>query len=219
MNKIKIILLSLFVGFALAGCEQEGPEVWDSATLEYSGRWIVGVYEGTTEIMSGEEIQIYNTAANLPNEVWIDWFNVLKGKCKLNGNAAAFSTASDATNIAPFESAVLKKVKDTIPNAAGQVLPYILAYNQFTVSDGKIVLGGATTPGKNTADAISFKITLKSFTFNYVSVKTDPATWADPTKPEYGWEMDNNSLTYDSSSDEAYDIRGFRYTGFDEDEL
>lgn len=110
-------------------------------------------------------LDTYNTSTNDPNVMWIDdnenFYFPFKGKITIDPNALTFSGS---------------EVENEYDDA------------RFTITNGKIMFGAATTPSGMPADSIVFNVTIAGDTF-----------------PEQ----------YEFSS---YRIAGFRYTGLTGDE-
>ena len=202
-----IVLISAFFSCAmfLSSCHED-VDNWDSATLDYSGRYVIKLLsEDGQEVYldyDGTEIQIYNTAANVANEIWLDDMKALfplKSKFFLEGTPAGFSSAQLAYEQLTDNLYSYELPGDT-PEADGESVTEERYYLRAAIYDGKITKGGYTTKGGNLTDAISFKIKIYSGT----------ATFTSYILPE--------SVQYDPELDETYLVEGYRYTGFDEDE-
>ncbi|WP_339735453.1 lipid-binding protein [uncultured Sunxiuqinia sp.] len=159
--------------FFVTSCEKE--EIGGTATESMAGEWYVtGVaVDADGNIVYSDDdlfglghfhLDTYNTSANNTTEMWIDDnenFWDFKAKISVDLNTMTFQ-ASDAQN----------EYYDM----------------QVTVSDGKIMLGAATTPSGMPADSIVFLV-----------------NFSDDTYPEdFGFD--------------SYRIAGFRYTGLTGDE-
>jgi len=207
---------------SLFSCQEE-LEIWDSETLEYSGRFIFELRDETganTLIGYDDDRQIYfyNTSSNTPNEVWVeDIAHVFpfKVKQRLTGDASAFASTSALFN--DLENNLLAiELPTTKPTAAGVDEVADRDYIRVAIEEGKILKGAATTAGGNTADSLYMKVRLYSGTVTFTSYTKPQETWANPNVAEYAWEF--KSVAYDNTLDEVYVIAGHRYTGFGEDE-
>lgn len=220
-NSILYIALALF-SFTFYSCDEE-LEIWDSNTLSYSGTYdyqLLSEDEATVfvDYSSGEQIQVYNTAENVDNKIWIyDLHHLfpLKSKFILTGNSTGFQSTStnwdDLTN--NLDALDLPTAE---PTAAGETLTEDRDYIRAAITEGSIGTADVETTGGNTSDSIRIKIILYSGTATFTSYETDEETWVVPGVPEYAWEF--TSVAYDNSKDETYVISGYRYTGFGEDE-
>lgn len=139
MKKILYFLATASICFALSSCKKD--EIGMTSTVDMAGQWYVqvdGAYNGSSEVMEDPFgmgrflIYTYNTAANNSNEMIISdqgnfWDFSVKVACDPSGKT--FSV-SDGNN---------------------------LAYDcKVTVTNGKIVENGATTPSGQPADYIEF---------------------------------------------------------------
>ena len=220
MRKISIFLGVLFSCLFFTSCHEE-VENWDSAVLDYSGRYVVRMLDEDGELnwdYDGTEIQLYNTAANLANEMWIDDFGYifpLKTKISFEGTTADFhSVETGYEKLTDSEYAISSPSGSPTGEGVVKVVPN---YYRAALLEGKITPKGFTTKGGNVTDAISLKLKLYVAAFTFTSVTKPEATWADPTKPEYAWEL--TSIEYVPEYDEVCTLEGYRYTGYAEDDF
>lgn len=173
MSMKKLIYFACMLAglFVMTSCEKD--EIGGTATESMAGEWYVVadavdasgnvVYEDFFG-MGHFLLNTYNTASNSTTEMWLDdnenfWEFKIKVAIDLKG--LTFKTNSPAT---AYEGC------------------------DVTVEDGKIVVGGATTPHGTKADYIEF----------YVSFSDDPY----PAYYEFA----------------KYKISGYRYTGLASDD-
>lgn len=231
MKKILLYTFGILL-FTLTSCMEEA-EVWDSAVLEYAGSYKIELRTEDGAIIadysSGFEMDIYNTAANKQNEVWIDDHEELfplKSKFFFTGNPSSFSSQNtDFNDDLPVNEGAIVIPEDK-PTEAGQriITPFDdedeehYSYTKATILEGKILSMAATTPGGNTSDSIYFKIQLYVGKANLISKTAPEESWTDEEKPEYYWDIE--SVTNDPNQpSEVYVVSGYRKTGFEEDEL
>jgi hypothetical protein len=205
---------------------------WFTETFDYAGRFTTGIeciqyppyppiegevyYDIHDAVAEGIEFQIYNSAANVADEIWIKdivEFFPFRAKFKITGTPAAFKSAADGEN----QHEELIELPNNPPTADNQTDIVWWGYRHVSLDDAKIIKDGATTIGGNITDSISFTVTLKSGTVEVKSVKTDEETWVDPATPEYVWEVQRNTYQHDPSADEIWRMFGYRYSGFPED--
>ena len=167
----------------------------------------------------GSEIQIYNTADNVLNVIWLDDHEdmfPLKSKFQLTGDATSFKSSSD--DFATLDNNIYstEDLPSPAPTATGQTVTEDEKwYIKATLLEGKIIPGAATSVGGNVSDSLYIKIKLYSGTATYTSYEIAEALRADPKVPEFRWRF--TSATHDPSMDEVYVIGGYRYTGMPED--
>lgn len=133
MNKYIVLLFSMLV-LVLTGCEKE-TEPGGTAVEKMAGDWWVTVSVGGEVVAGPLKIFTYNTAANVPTEMWLDdGGNFWEFKVKMNTdiNNMTFSTNDFVENLT-YES----KVK---------------------ISNGKITLNGAKSPSDMPVDAIYMEV-------------------------------------------------------------
>lgn len=173
MKNFKIYVLLFFLGLSIVSCKKD--EIGGTNGEKTAGEWYVTlvavdaegnvVYEDDELFGIGHfHLDTYNTSTDNPNEMWIDDnenFWETKGKISVDPNALTFS-GTDVQN----------EYYDS----------------KFTVANGKILLGAATTPSGMPADSIVFNL-----------------NFSDDDYPE--------DLGFSS-----YRVAGFRYTGFEADE-
>ncbi|GHV10529.1 hypothetical protein FACS1894162_4960 [Bacteroidia bacterium] len=230
MKKL-IFLFSIAATMAFSSCLEE-KENWYSATSAYDGRFVVSTTcdeysSDDVPLSDGMEMWVFNSAENVANEIWIDHFAIagvnIKAKLNVVGEATKFNTAES------FELAANSGVTYVLVNGdpvarfpvtasvADEIIDCVTLYTRIGVENGGIVKNGATTPGGNKSDSIYLKTTLYSDFFQYISYETDPATWTNPSVPEYDWKIVNGSITNAAGWEEHWTIAGYRYTGFPED--
>lgn len=215
--------LLLFTTTMLVSSCSEEVDVWDSETLEYSGTYFWEQYDEdmTTKYVEYDhsvQLMIYNTAANVENEVWIedtDHVFPLKSKFSLTGNSESFvSTTEDFDSLEANTLAIEEPA--TAPTGTGEEITEDRDYIKATILEGKILPDAGTTTSGNPVDSIYIKIKLLSGSVKFTSYEIDESLRADPEIAEYAWEYD--SATYDNTLDETYVISGHRKTGFAEDD-
>ena len=152
MKQINHVVWLLFAFFALASCDTYS----DDFDIEYTpihplgGQYRVHVTdESGTEIVS-QYCFIANTSDNSSTQCWIrigDYNSSAKEAWAINGKINC-----DVSSLSFSGSG--------IENLAGNAAS---SSETFAVSDGKIVLNGATAPSGTTADKISFTFTNSRF--------------------------------------------------------
>lgn len=219
MKKIFLYITVILAGLFITACDED-VEVWDSATLNYSGRYVYALQseDQTATYADGALLDIFNTAKNLPNEMWIqdlDDIFPLQGKFFIDGNTSSFKSKSmNFDDLGDNINALT--VPETDPTADGQSVTEDRYYIRCGLVEGKVIADAATTIGGNIADSLYLKIRLLSGTATFKSYSVPVALRADPDKEEFAWRFD--SMTYDATLDETYVISGHRYTGFPEDD-
>ncbi len=228
MKKTVILSAILCASTSLFISCQKEIEIWDSATLDYSGRYVIKITNEKKELVhnyDGSEIHIYNTANNIENELWIDdtkQLIPLKSKFSFSGTPGAFASSSQDFNaltnnlraivVPPFnraESSVAEPTKE------GETISLDRPYLRATLLEGKIIPKVVKTKGGNIADSLYLKIKLFSGKATFKSVIKAKDEWKDPNIAEYKWVFD--SVSYDAGKDETFVISGHSYTGFNED--
>lgn len=222
---LKIALFMLAIVFH--SCDNEELYVWDSQTLAYNGTFEYQAYDADETALTswgdwGYQIQIYNTAADEANEVFMEIhpdYDV-KTRLSLDGTASSFKSSKTEYADLPLiegEGEVSTAVPDDAPaaTAAGEVHSASIWWRKIRIDDGAITVDGATTSGNNTSDEIKMRITFLSETAVFTSVELPASDWADPAVAEFGWEF--TSSAYDADLDETYVVVGYRKTGFAED--
>lgn len=194
---------------------------WESETFEYSGRYIIKLMSEDMQdtYVDGSEIQIYNTADNVQNIIWLDDHEdvfPLKSKFQLTGDATSFKSSSDDFETLDNNIYSTEDLPSPAPTAIGQnVTEDEKWYIKATLLEGKIIPGAATSVGGNVTDSLYIKIKLYSGTATYTSYEIPEALRADPKVPEFKWRF--TSATHNPDMDEVYVIGGYRYTGMPED--
>lgn len=134
LKKLSCLFLSFALITSFASCDQveSVPDENDILIREVTGTWVVDMtYNGDPQ--GRNTISIYNTSANDTQFMWLDdqehsWG--LKAKVPLNLEALTFG---------------------------GTDLNELYFNVTVTITEGKIVKGGATTPSGDVVDSIFFK--------------------------------------------------------------
>jgi hypothetical protein len=222
MKNSIFFILFLISALAFTSCDEE-LEIWDSSAFEYSGRYVVELQaedqsETYYDYSYGMEIDLYNTAADVENEIWFEDLHSdipLKVKLFLDGTAESFGSKSLEFGDLGINADHID-LPDDEPSDAGLTITEDRSYLRGGVVEGKLLKEAATTIGGNVADSVYVKIVLKSGTATFESFAYPEDQWADPSIPEYFWER--VSMDYDATLDETYVISGHRYTGMPEDQ-
>jgi hypothetical protein len=217
-------------------CENE-LDSWNSATYEYAGRFVVAATCQENPALDkiierGNEIYLYNTAANISNEIWLEDVSrvfPLKGKLSLTGNSLSFKAENVAENVnsiaaiyntdyseyVQFVSA--NKGDFPVANAANLLSSGKQLYMRVKLEEGKILPKSATSIGGNSVDSIYLKITLYTDSIQFISYALDEEEWANSGIPEYAWKIKPESNVARPDWDEHWTLAGYRYTGYPED--
>jgi hypothetical protein len=175
MKKTVLYTIALAATLFIAACEKE--DIGGAASEAMAGEWYVtaAAIDGNGDVVDEDffgigrfHLDTYNTASNGTTEMWIDDntnFWEFKIKIKIDLAAKTFQ-ATDVPN------EYYSDPEDCL----------------VTISNGKILPGAATTPGKMPADSIVFNVSFSD----------------DPYPAAYGYA--------------EYRISGYRYTGFVNDD-
>jgi hypothetical protein len=137
-KKLLLLPLLLSLGFLSSCNEDDEPEVEYMATYPVSGEWVVDYYVETSPgqlelIAPHTQLRAYNTAANVPTEIWLDdqgSFWDYKVRSGLNMTDLTFSGAE-------------------LQNESND--------SKVTLTEGKVIKNGTKVNGIQ-ADSISFKV-------------------------------------------------------------
>lgn len=222
MRTIKFIALAAAAAAALVACESK-PYIYNSATLEYAGRYVMyeldGDGEDLTGYLEGEELRIYNSAADVATEIWLDdpnHFFPFKAKLSISGAPSGFASTAPGFSVTAVENfypgtVTSAGMRDTVRAKKGST-DYPV---EVAIVNAQIVKDGAKSIGGNTADALNMELKLTYGYIVYESVVKARNLWADSTVAEYGWEFRN--VISDPKTAETYKIKAYRYTGMPED--
>lgn len=237
MRKLAYIGISSLV-LLFTSCTEE-IDNWYTSTAAYDGRFVIAATceeddDDNTTIADGEEMMIYNSAANIANEIIVDVHVAdgfpVKGKFNVSGDAREFTATTPVDNIS--RSAGLSDddfyvLEDGTPVAypsdletpasAGIEYDGIQLYARVSVEMGKIVPDGATTIGGNVSDSVYVETTMYADYLTIESYQTPQDTWEDSTIPEFAWRIKDGSRTNAAGWEEHWTFSGYRYTGFPED--
>ena len=231
---------------------------WYTNTSKYDGRYVVAQTcdefdDFDTAIQDGYELWIYNSAANVEDEIIIEThvglneeetpFSI-KGKFKINENISHFSGIGIVQNLSASTEFNLDDngefwifddflgynwyPSDLEDLYNGDYEDYgifpqeeyeaIQMYTRLSMEEGKITPDGATTIGGNKSDGVNMKITLYHDYLVVERYETPKETWADPNEPVFGWRIKAGSRQNADDEEEHWTLKGYRYTGFPEDD-
>jgi len=221
INKLFLVATVMIVGLSFTSCDDE-IEIWDSATLDYSGTYVCEVQLEDGTVISGyndsRKIDLYNTDANVADQLWMTdhgKYLEITSKLFLTGDPSSF--ASKSLNYDDLElNHAMVKVPSTKPTAAGETTVKNIWGAKTALVEGKILPKGMTTAAGNVADSIFMKFVFMYGDVTFKSQEVPEAYRANPDVAEFEWIFD--SSVYDATStDETYVYSGYRYTGFPED--
>ncbi len=144
-----LMLLFAVLSFSLTGCEETDVEAGGTVVEKMAGTWYVtweqknaqGEWE---DVLGGTvELNTYNTAANVPTEMWLKEGYLLNTALKVTTNYAGRTFEMAETSIAV--------------NEANWGAPKIT----LSITDGKVLEGEATTPSGMPADSIVFFVNVQ----------------------------------------------------------
>ena len=238
MKKI-FCLLPVFITLMFTSCFDE-KENWYTNTKDYDGRYSVAVTceeysDDDLDIEDGNELWIYNSSANVDNQIIIDTHIAglhIRGKFDVVGSPASFNATGGSTpNVVSSllinndEFYVVDDDGDPIaypsslpvPAGLGEEWGGVQFYSRISLENGKITPQGATTIGGNISDKIYMEITLYFEYLVFESYQIDEKDWAVPGVPEFDWRIKEGSRTNADGWEEHWTLEGYRYTGYPED--
>lgn len=212
MKKI-ILFFSICLTVGLTSCFEE-VEVFDTETLDYSGRWYfqVKAEDGAPLHNYGSHmLNVYNTSENVSDKIWIDDIKNIFGtriKYDLNGGIEAFSSVDQTEGGAGLNARDYPRVKND-PAGPDETAMVSNFFNKGVVVEGKILkLGGSSKTG-TPVDSIYMKLKFFAGEIEYKSI------YDDATK-KYKW--DDGTFTYYAEPDTTVMVGGTMHTGFPEDD-
>jgi hypothetical protein len=249
MKKIKYFLPLFVISLLFTSCFEK-LDNWYTNTAAYDGRFTVATtcdeysdYDQT--IRYGNELWIYNSAANVANQIIIDSHVAIdvvngisfpvQGKFDVSGTPSDFKATQPTTNIMSSTSldkalnddeyyvvdedgnpiAYISDLDD--PEGLGEEYPGVQQYARLSIDEGKIIPKGATTIGVNVSDSVYVAIKTYADYLTIESYQTPENTWAVQGVPEFGWRSKAGSRTKADGWEEHWKLAGYRYTGFPED--
>ena len=230
---VYISILSVMVLFTSCSNDIDN---WYTNTAAFDGRFTVAKTcadydDDNTTIEDGEELMIYNSAANVENEIMIDVHVAglpVKGKFDVSGTPSEFNATGAVSNLGvtslkddgyyaiiqgDYQSA---SDLDT-PEQAGVEYDGVQVYARLSLEVGKIIPDGATTIGGNVSDSVFVQLTTYNDQLVIESYELPQTEWEDPNIPKYEWRVKANSRTNIDGEEEHWTFEGYRYTGFPED--
>jgi hypothetical protein len=168
----RIIYLLAFAGVLLTACEKDQPG--GTATQALAGEWVVRVdgvdASGNVVVKDPNAVNrmmfyTYNTAANVSTEMFVDdrggFIDMnFKARVKSDVDALTFSTSGAVTNEAA---------------KSGNV----------TISDGRVILNGATTAHGTRVDSIVFFLNIDGDTGAYAKLRVAGSRYTGLAEDEF----------------------------------
>ncbi|MEZ3578326.1 MAG: hypothetical protein K1W01_12615 [Muribaculaceae bacterium] len=145
MKKYITYILALLLGMAATSCSKD--EIPMTSTVALAGEWMVEGYFGDEQLTDPFMILTYNTNDDDGTRMWIMdtspannpawWSPITQVEVDCNVSTLAFGSTKTEVNINPIDEATPLYV---------------------TVTEGKILPGGAVSPSGMPVDGIEFKI-------------------------------------------------------------
>ena len=240
MKKLLYVLSISSMMLLLTSCFEK-IDNWYTNTAGYDGRYTVALSceeydDDNTVIEDGEELMIFNSAANIANEIIIDTHIAgiaVKGKYKVNGDPSNFVGAGNSLNLYYtypdeitndnhyrfiYEGDDYAPSQFGSPDELGEEYEAIQYYASIVLESGKIVPKGATTIGGNKSDGVKVELVIYTDELVIESYETPQETWANPSEPELGWRVKAGSRRISEEMTEHWTLEGYRYTGYPEDD-
>jgi len=236
----KIIFICIAASMMLTSCFKE-IDNWYTNTSGYDGRYSIAI---TCEedsgldlgIEEGEHLMIYNSAANIENEIIIDTYlddEHIKGKFNVSGNPASFKGDKEAVNVAlgaaittanlyfGFNAswAITNPPSAASATSAGLKMNGVQFYTRVTLDEGRITPKGKTTIGGNISDGVFMKVTIFTDFLVYETFQKPQGDWANPNVPEFAWRVQEGSRENLDGEELHFTLDGYRYTGYPEDDV
>ncbi|GEM_PF-404085 len=235
-----IYLMGIFLTIISFNSCQKELDNWYTETASYDGRYVVATTceeysDDDTSIEDGIELMIYNSAANVKDEIWLDTEVAgahIKAKFKITGDISLFKSDETVSNIASTYYYIFRPTGGIasfsqsnansyygVPTSEGTLIDGIQLYTRVTLEEGKIIPKSATTIGGNTSDSIYVKAVMHHDFVVFESYTLPEDEWEDPQVPEYAWRLKPGSNTPAPAADwdEHWTLAGYRYTGMPED--
>lgn len=161
--KLFTIIGCLIIGFS--SCETySDPEVEYSSIGLMSGEWRITITNA--DISPAKTVMYtYNTAEGSSGEMWL-----------------RIGTATASNSLYGVRGKVNIDLGNKTFSATNVQNAYLTTDSKFTVTDGTIVLGGATTPSGQKADAISFTLKSDRSTLEYKVTGFRRTGWPEDEK-------------------------------------
>ncbi len=243
MKKIGYCLALAMMTALFTSCFED-VDNWYTETSEYDGRYVVATTcdeysDDDTTIEDGNELLIYNSAANVKNQIIIDSYiainkedNIsfhIKGKFDVEGSPSGFKATTSTSNIASsttlnndeyyviFDGVYYRLSDLGEPTEAGEEYDGVQLYSHLSIDEGKIIPQGATTIGGNVSDSVYLAITTYAEYLTIESYQIPENEWTVAGVPEFDWRVKAGSRTNADGWEEHWTLDGYRYTGYPED--
>lgn len=158
MKKYITYILLLVFGMAATSCSKD--EIPMTSTVTLAGEWMVEAYSGDEQLSNTFMILTYNNNADDGQRLWIMdtspannpawWLPITQVEVDCNVSALTFGSTKTEVNLNPIDEATPLYV---------------------TVTEGKILPGGAVSPSGMSVDGIEFKIEYSDDPGNVYTIK------------------------------------------------
>ncbi|MEO7175831.1 MAG: lipid-binding protein [Saprospiraceae bacterium] len=213
----KIIFLLLVVGFAFQSCDLgTEPDIGGTNTRKMAGEWYLQLFDADDNALTNHSLfTTSNTAANLSTEMWLIDNDVFAAQTKLSTNqdALTFTQAGPGDNLlyegdgdAPDPSNVVDLGSTEEVQSA--------TYRSMTITDGRILANAAHPPSNTVTDSLVMTITGNIVTDTYTAISYSIVDNGGVLDTSVVWQKVSSALTADG----PYLLKGYRRTGFLEDE-
>jgi hypothetical protein len=204
-----------FLALCLFSCDAGNePGIEGTATQKMSGEWFLQLADDANEvIVSYNLFTTSNTAANVATEMWFIDHDVFGAQSKLTVDPATLTfTATNTPNL-DYADPVVPAGKPVV--ALGATKKVLSASPQtMTIADGKVLKDSFIAPSKTRTDSMYLQITGNYVANTYQASEYKITTVAGKADTVVVWKMTGTAVEPDG----PYILRGYRRTGFREDE-
>lgn len=204
-----------FLALGLFSCDAgDEPGIGGTATQKLSGEWFLQLADEDNKIVVSYNLfTTSNTAANVATEMWFIDHDVFGAQSKLtvDPNALTFNSTNSpnldyAEPVVPAGKPVVKLgVTKKVLSATPQTV---------SITDGKVLKDSFIAPSKTRTDSMYLHITGTYVANTYQASEYKITTVAGKADTTVVWKMTGTAV----EADGPYSLRGYRRTGFREDE-
>lgn len=216
---IKLSLVALL--FFTMSCKKEA-ENWSTKAVDYAGKFITECYDDQGKLLvhyntNKTIVYLSNTAADNTSEIIMQAnYLGIKNKFAITGEPANFKSADVSFDNA-FNNLINLKVPNVPPTKLDTTTFEVRELMRCAVTSANIGKGEFTTPAGNVTDKFEMQLTCYGGKISFKSEQKPEKEWKKPGVPDFKWVLDK--IEAEPSRDRNFVIKGFRHTGFHEDDL
>lgn len=190
------------------------PGIEGTATQKLSGEWFLQLTDDANKVIIPYRLfTTSNTSANIATEMWFIDHNVFDAQSKLTVDPNALTFTSNKSPNLDYADPVVPAGKPVVKLGTNKKV--VSASPQtISITDGKVLKDSFIAPSKTRTDSMYLHITGDYVANTYQASEYKITTVEGKADTTVVWKMTGTAIEPDG----PYILRGYRRTGFREDE-